>query len=344
MAGGNLMPQYVIHVGPSKTGSTYLQLAFHHIRDILTEHGILYPLRWYISPSSPNHLPLAARLQRGGDEGLRRDFADLNSSKYGQILISAEDLSNLSISALALLKDLISGSGVAIVFYCRRWSETLPSLWQEWIKQGQSFTYPEFILRETEFEEKSPELNFALRLENMAAVFGDAVINLVSYSNIKDAQGDILSHFLECFLSITPMPSVPNKAANPSLDLGDVEMIRVLNALEWHTHRSRSTLVRERYLKTKKDLSLPAFNAAIANHLSSLSIDDSAPRLAHLHNNIFQRFGKRLVNPLNEDRLFAPGMNSVSYVRPDYLLIDGVVDEVRTVHNGIMDSTDSLNA
>ena len=140
------MPDFVIHVGPHKTGTTYLQLSFKANRPALQQRGILYPAVWDYTAGNPSHLPLAQKLKAGDRDGLAQDFATLLASGAKQVLISAEDLSNLEIPALQLLQSLVAGSAVKIVFYVRRWSELLPSSWQESIKQGQCWTLPEYML------------------------------------------------------------------------------------------------------------------------------------------------------------------------------------------------------
>lgn len=310
------MPKYVIHVGPHKTGSTYLQLAFHELREFFADHGILYPKRWHSTPSDPNHRRLFSRLRSGGDEYLRRDFAEMNNSKYDKILISAEDLSNLLMSELDLLRSLVEDSDLVIVYYCRRWSERLPSLWQEWIKQGQSFLFPEYYCQETEYAENSRIINFAIWLDKVSSTFGMEKINLVSYSNILDQKGDTLKHFIEYFLSIKDFPAVSNKRVNTSLDLADTEMIRLLNALEWTAHRRRNHRMRDKYLESKKTVALAAFSMAafckaISDNISFFSIDDAAPPFASLYNQLYEKFGKLLVNPMGKNQLFDPHRHQI---------------------------------
>ena len=36
----------LLHIGPYKTGSTAIQQALFDQRDVLAEHGVLYPGRW----------------------------------------------------------------------------------------------------------------------------------------------------------------------------------------------------------------------------------------------------------------------------------------------------------
>jgi hypothetical protein len=330
------MPKYVIHVGPHKTGSTYLQLSFHDMHEFLAGHGVLYPKRWYISPSSPNHLPLFSRLLGGGDEQLSRDFAELNSSKFQHILISAEDLSDLPIAGLDVLRVLIGNSDLTIVFYCRRWSETLPSVWQEWIKQGQSFSFPEYCFREIENSENTGVINLAIKLDKLTSVFGFESMRLVSYSNLLDDRVDILEHFMRTFLSITEFPIVTNKRVNASLSLMDTEIIRLLNSLEWIVHRRRGSTMRNQYLENRNYFNLQTFEKAVSENIAHFRIDDASPRFASLHDRLYDKFGKSLVNPIGERRqLFNPRGRDIPYVGPDYVLLDGVAEEIRAVYKHV---------
>lgn len=322
------MPQYIIHVGPHKTGSTYLQLAFHDLRKFLADRGILYPLRWYIAPNIPNHLSLFTRLQRG-DVQLQEDFAQLNSSKYEKVLISAEDLSDLSVEGLTYLKALIQGSDLSIVFYCRRWSDTLPSLWQEWIKQGRSFSLPEYYLLETGCSEKSTTINFAVRLDKIATTLGKDNLRIVSYSNIVDRGGDILAQFLSEFFSLRDFPPIDKKLVNVSLSLIDTEIIRILNTF----HQRQGHAVRDLYLANKSSFETDVTKRAMAAHISSVVMDDA--RLGNLHTRLYERFRDVLINPSGTPQLFEPRRRDVPYVNTDYLMVDGVVSELYAIYDSV---------
>jgi hypothetical protein len=162
------VPSYVIHVGLHKTGSTYLQYRFREARAALAARGIVYPPQWE-NPRNFGHIVLANALACGNADSLIQDFAALNASDAGIVLISAEDLCNLDKAGLDTLKALTAGNRVDIVFVFRRWSALIPSIWQESIKQGNTATLTHFLLPHMMKPHMSRLLNLDLRLAPIVA-------------------------------------------------------------------------------------------------------------------------------------------------------------------------------
>jgi len=121
------MPNYVIHVGPLKTGSSYLQWSFLKYRNELLARGICYPDDWGTVNA---HYWLVDRLLAGDMAPLAADFDRLSRSGYETILLSSEGLSGLNTEQIGRLRDLLGGAQISIVFYCRCWSEILFSSWR----------------------------------------------------------------------------------------------------------------------------------------------------------------------------------------------------------------------
>jgi hypothetical protein len=137
------LARYLIHVGPHKTGSTYLQKGFSRLRGALFELGARYPMHW-ADPESKSHVHLVRRLKEA-DPDLAREFASLNALANQTIILSSEDIVDLPVEALRRLRHLLGGRSVSIIFYCRRWSELIPSAWQEVVKHGGAEGLPEFL-------------------------------------------------------------------------------------------------------------------------------------------------------------------------------------------------------
>jgi hypothetical protein len=328
------MPHYVIHIGPHKTGSTYLQVTFQNLSIPLLERGILYPLQW-VAPHAPGHFALANRLRSGSDAALADEFQELNASSHKTILISSEDLSRLSPENLASLKSYLGGHRTSIVFHCRRWSELLPSSWQETVKHGQSTTLPEFMTNNFINPFASKIINYAILLDHFEKLFGIENIYLVSYSNIVDQGGDIAEHFLRSFLDWPNPPPIPRLRANPSFAALDVEMIRALNVLEWSASGNRSERLRLRYMRMKSALELSAVFTAMENSRASLRVNENSRGLRTVHEEMFEKYGRRLVPPGSGRYFFVQKLGAIEYISPDYLLVGGVSDALNAAYNQI---------
>jgi len=325
-----MMPRYILHIGPHKTGTSYLQVLFRDLTSQLQSRGILYPPQWQ-AEFVLGHAALARRLQEGADQKLRSEFDQVNASGSDIVLISAEDLSNLSTEQLATLRDCIGGYPVTVVFYCRRWLELLPSVWQELVKHGRTFNLPEFAALQLVNPFESLPLNYARTLDKYAAVFARDNVCLVSYSNIVDAGGNIAEHFFREFLSWQDAPVARKVRINASLSLFDTEMIRILNAM-WATHGEAADAgVRDRYLNMKGDLDLGTPRAAMERHGASLPLDENAPGLRRMQDDIFEQYGDRLLPPRAERSFFARRKGGLKYIDSSYLLEPGVLEAIGAI-------------
>jgi len=324
------MPRYVLHIGPHKTGTSYLQVLFRDLTSQLQSRGILYPQQW-TTEFVLGHAALARRLQEGPDERLRSEFQEVNASGSDIVLISAEDLSNLSTEQIATLRDCIGGYPVSVVFYCRRWLELLPSVWQELIKHGRTFNLPEFAAMQLVNPLDSLALNYARTLDKFAAVFTRESLFLVSYSNIVDGGGNIAEHFFREFLSWHDAPVARKVRINASLSLLDTEMIRILNAMRAMRGESADAGARDRYLQLRGDLDLDVARAAMERHNVSLLLDENAPGLRRMQDEIFEQYGDRLMPPRAERRFFSRRKGGMKYIDSSYLLEPGVLQAIGTI-------------
>src|SRR5438105_4170120 len=105
------MPRYILHIGPHKTGTTYLQASFLRFRSELSDRGVCYPAEWQ-GGLGPGLYGLFRRLQQR-DIGLKGEFQSLNQSDNEAVLISAEDLSTLGVREIDYFAEVI-GSWPAI--------------------------------------------------------------------------------------------------------------------------------------------------------------------------------------------------------------------------------------
>jgi hypothetical protein len=329
------MPRYVIHVGPHKTGSTYLQVQFQNLAPHLKARGILYPAIW-LDSRAPGHVRLAERLRSGTDAGLADEFALLNSSSSDVVLISSEDLTSLPVESLALLKSYVADHQVSIVYYCRRWLEILPSAWQETVKHGHTTSIPEFMTANLINPYASHILNYAHQLDRFELVFGPESLSLVSYSNVIERGMDLGQHFFRSFLSWPNVPAATGPRPNASIGVLDIELIRALNVTASIRGRSRSAELRSKYLLKKKALDLSLIFAAMERHPCEIRFNENFRGLKTLHEEIFEKYGVRLILPRSGLFFFQQKQGLIEYVKPDYLLEPGVAETLRATYETLV--------
>lgn len=224
------MTSFIIHIGPHKTGSTYLQNHLTGNRAALIGRGILYPREW-TTPEIPwCHAELPKLLQRDDYASVERTFAGLKSVGWPTVVLSSEDLSSLGEDRLRFVREC-TGTDVEIVFFARRWSELLQSHSQEHIRQGGTKPLPEFIAPILANPFGSEAVNFCLVLDRFANVFGLSRLKVLSYNNILQRGENLFSYFAAKVLGVDDLPVLSEKRAHTSLSIENIEVVRVLNVL-----------------------------------------------------------------------------------------------------------------
>ncbi len=326
------MPEFIIHIGPHKTGTTYLQLNFRAARARLAERGIVFPEYWELAPGNPSQLHLTQQLRDSRLDLLQPRFAELLASGAERILLSSEDLSNLEVPALERLRTLIDGQPVQIVFYLRRWSELLPSSWQEGVKHGQFRTLPEYILSHIQQPQTSRVLNFDLKLSRFATVFGEASIRLVAYTELRDRGIDLFQHFAAKFLDWPDAP-VRRKLPTPnsSRAIEDAELLRAVNAMAARRGATPDAALRRRLDTLHDQLELEPLFTSMRNHQRNIHLNDGGAALRELHRTLMLAHIGQVVEPKRNKVLFRPRSANLAYIDGDYQLEPGVVPTLAAI-------------
>ncbi len=317
------MPKYLIHVGPHKTGTTYLQFRLDALRQPLRENGTIYPTDWSSSETEPSHRKLMVGLQKAHVAELSAQFEAIERAKPESVLISGEGLNLLESGPIELLKTLLGSNPVTIIFYCRRWSELLPSLWQEKVKHGHDETFPEFLADHATDPFASPVINFAKRLGLYASVFGRRNIALVSYSNLCDDGIDLAEHFFHCFLPrhrrlVDGLPAMAATRPNRSLPPIEVEVIRALNQIHSENGMQAGAALRNWYMANAKRFDLSGLLSAIRETVATVRFSDAEPEAQQLHDMLFGLYGDLMVQPVTPRRLFSPRTADMVYFNQNY--------------------------
>ncbi len=328
------MPRYLVHIGPHKTGTTYIQSRLDAARDQLRAVGVVYPATWRASDAVPSHLRLFERIRRRELQALQREFAELPVDTVGLVILSSVDLQYLDEQEMRMLADLLGAPNVTIAYYCRRWSELLPSCWQERVKHGDDQPLAEFLLLLTAHAHRSAIANYGIVLDRYLGVFGAAKVRVVSYSNVADSQVDLADHFVATFLPPLPngLPPAPEARPNASLAPADIEMIRVLNALHRRHRGDPGSAIRAWYLQHARTLDLSAITAAMTGSMATMPFSDAIPALDLLHRHLFERLRTLVVPPMSADRLFRPHQRDLGFVRQDYLADPAIAAQVQGLY------------
>jgi hypothetical protein len=314
------MPHYVIHIGPHKTATTYLQAGFDAVRTELQAKGVLYPVEWYRSEEEPVHSRLVALLRRGEVSALNEQLEAWERPDIETVLLSCEDLWDLTKAQIRALSAALRDEHVTVVAYCRSWAERLASAWKEDVHHGGILTLPEFAVSVLTTPRASHLINFGVVVREYADAFGWPNVKLVSYNEVLKAGLNLRDHFLQTLLGVCVDQPAPSARVNVSREKEDVEIMRVLNLFD-------PTLGR-RYMDARDSLDTEELRARMRNNVARLELDETDEFLDGIYKQLFAEHGYSLVEPRPRDRFFQPRRHWIDYISGDYLLRPSTAQEL----------------
>jgi hypothetical protein len=266
------MAKLFLHIGPHKTGSTYIQKYCLENRDQLLNLGVNYPNEGRMEQVTPyGHHEIVEKVKTLEQNKLDEYFSQFFGSAI--TLISSENFDRLSLEEIKKLGQSLSRLDVRIIFYRRNCLDLLPSWWQEQVKHGETCLLENFILPHILRPFASHIVNPGVVLDLYASVFGKDNITIVDYDASLQRDGVLRPIF--DLLGIE-WPAAKHEVINRSLKPELVEIIRTLNIIaslrdsEWRSHKTRARLLFMRKRKT-------AEIRAEVKHLRILIRDDLKP-------------------------------------------------------------------
>jgi hypothetical protein len=347
-----MTPRYIVHVGPLKTASTYLQQCLTAARTELSAAGISYPVELADEHARFMHMPVFRALGRDRAESLRGIFAQLNASGHHTIVLSCEHLILLRPEALGALRDVTGASEIQIVYTCRRWSDRLSSLWNQTLFMGSTQSLPEFHLAMLaggppsyfpkwmrELEDNS-DVDYSVSWRAIESVFGRAALKIFPYSTIIDRGGDIFEQFCQDVLGLPQAPPTPVTGTLrwASLPTQDQEILRMLNQLYIDVHGHESDATRARFVRSRKMFDTKRIETAMEPFAAALTIDDNNIQFDRAFQNM-SAYGDCV---LGGPALFERRRKPARYVQPGYLLRHGVREDLHEIYARIAAELDEV--
>jgi hypothetical protein len=288
------MTKVFIHVGPHKTGSTYLQKQLRTNAEVLASHGVTYPdLR---SPLF-GHGRLARRLRGWGPAVTRAELSALMDREA--LVLSSENLVLLSPSQLGTFADLLDGASVTVVFVLRSLTKVLPSHWQETIKHGNTQTFPDYLAKINGWIDGSYDQVIPSRqLEKFAQVFGTDALAIISYEHSED----LFQTFGEIVLGDrSPAFAGDRAVVNQSFAPPRVELVRQLNLRFRAAHgRTPGQHLRVAYMQQcgqfERSGDFQVFAEEFGESAVVVRLADDDPFIRDEARAVDERFGHRIVN------------------------------------------------
>ena len=139
----------LLHIGPYKTGSTAIQTALFEARDVLPQHGVVYPGRWRRA-MRPGWAVLGyvPRGRRPTPISVWEEFCtEVRAAADQRVCVSTEDFGSAGPDRIARIVEGLGSSRVHVVAVARRLDRLLPSQWQERVKSHDPITYDAWLQR-----------------------------------------------------------------------------------------------------------------------------------------------------------------------------------------------------
>lgn len=230
-------PQRVfVHIGPPKTGTTYLQSVLWANRRRLRRQGILLP-----GATETAHFAAAAdirgRRPAGGTTVGAWDRLAAEVREWpGTSVVSCEWFAFAPAAQVDRLVETLAPLQVHLVVTLRDLGRIVPAVWQEQVKNGRSFTMTEFL---AELAHPVPDSYGELfwRVHDTRALLDRweprlprERIHLVTLPTSGAAPDELWNRFAGLF---SPRPQVFDTStvkANPGLGPAEAELLRQVNA------------------------------------------------------------------------------------------------------------------
>ncbi|WP_433476049.1 hypothetical protein ACQPZP_02810 [Spirillospora sp. CA-142024] len=149
----------VLHIGLQKSGTTFLQQVLQAGSETLAEAGVRYPVpldwnrgrRTVANHEWPSYgllgteYPWVSKQRASEEQGPWRALLDEVKSWPGTVLLSAEALSVVRKPAVHRLLDALGVDDVEVVITARSLDRSLPSLWQQHIRNGRTVSFETYL-------------------------------------------------------------------------------------------------------------------------------------------------------------------------------------------------------
>jgi len=216
------MKKIILHVGPHKTGSTYIQKYLYLNREYLFEHGWNYPEPIELNPEVGHY----GHRRLGFDETQISYY--LSHSENKKVIFSSENLYLLGEDQLNKLFKAITNARfeeIIVVFYARNPIERAYSFIKELFKGGWHYTIPEFLSIYLLSPFKRKEVNYSIYLDTVKKF--DPQIIIIDYEYFS--KNSLLIPLLEIMEIPVDKLNLKNDIVNKGIKLEFAEMLRYLN-------------------------------------------------------------------------------------------------------------------
>ncbi|MEM6906786.1 MAG: hypothetical protein AAF568_12905, partial [Pseudomonadota bacterium] len=172
----------VLHLGPHKTGSTYVQMVLAENAERLAAAGWIYPQAGRSETEMGHHT-----LALGWDAFQGAGLATLRAETAGaaQVILSAEALCNWEPARFQALAEALGAARVTLVYYLRDPNAWAFSRWQHQRRYGKAEDLPDWWARMFRNPQARRQITPMLHLESYAALGSRFQPYLIGYDHLR---------------------------------------------------------------------------------------------------------------------------------------------------------------
>ncbi|TDC81457.1 hypothetical protein [Actinomadura sp. 7K507] len=267
----------VLHIGLQKSGTTFLQHMLQDNSEALAGSGVLYPVpkdwddgkrsvanhEWSSYGLLGTEFPWVTQERASRIAPSWDLLLDQVQSWPATVLLSAEALSVVRPDAIRRLLDSLAVGDVEVVITARSLGRSLPSLWQQHIRNGRSTSFETYLGRLAAHRDKGrnhveadldAHIWRAFTLSGLVQRWSDAGANRVSVVTSPGKPPELL---LERFTQAARLPDlvhvpVADREAHTGLTAPETLVLASLNAAWRDNSRSRQKADRLRQTVTER--------------------------------------------------------------------------------------------
>jgi hypothetical protein len=294
---------FVIHIGPRKTATTYLQSNFYRNRKQLLAKGWLYPVVSLRAQNAHHQVvsskdevlagegALFKRLKRASDDAL---------GKNANLLISSEGFRKWSARDFVKLGKVLGQSDIMIAYTLRDPFTMLLSVWGETVKNGRTRSFPDYAARQLKDPSKSEALNPLIEL---GPILDHPRLRLavLDYEALRAENQDIYSAFCRDILGLDGMQPSRDKPKNFSFPIELTDYLRALSEKVGHDPKKSDMMFSRLFAACHKPEEIARIVAAVKaageGFVETVALDRNAGWYGELEADLAARLGPR-IHPL----------------------------------------------
>lgn len=301
---------FVIHVGPRKTATTYLQSNFYRNRKQLLARGWLYPVVSLRAQNAHHQVVSSKDEVLAGEGALFKRLKKASQEALGKnanLLISSEGFRKWSAKDFVKLGKVLGQPDIMIAYTLRDPFTLLMSVWGETVKNGRTRSFPDYAARQLRDPEKSEPLN---PLAELGPILDHPKLRLavLDYEATRAAKRDIYTAFCRDILGLDGMAPAIDRSKNFSFPIELTDYLRALSAKVGHEPKKSDMMFSRLFTACHRpediERIVTAMKATGVEFRETVTLDRDAPWYASLETDLVARLGPRLHPMPVEGRLF----------------------------------------